>query len=187
MTGFVNGYNLQIVEDAFHHAPNTNGIADQMNHIAQVWDNDTLWTSGGALALSKYQYHLMEWMFTITGKPILRPGKHGKAVQLKALDGRTNTLITQLLVSQPYKTLRAHREPAQYQRKQFHELLNKSKKHSRLLALKRMEAPPHMGILLLRLPPKRRLPSSRKPCLSHADLKLIQQPMSPIVLAKLRY
>jgi hypothetical protein len=186
VTGFVDDNNLQTVEDAFHHAPNTGGIVDQINHDAQLWNN-TLWTSGGALALSKCQYHLMEWMFTITGKPILRPGKHGKAVQLKALDGRTNTLITQLLVSQPYKTLRAHREPAQYQRKQFHELLNKSKKHSRLLALKRMEAPPHMGILLLRLPPKRRLPSSRKPCLSHADLKLIQQPMIPIVLAKMRY
>jgi hypothetical protein len=113
------------VEDAFHHAPNTNSIVDQMNHDAQVW-NDTLWTSGGALALSKCQYHLMEWMFTITGKPILRPGKHGKAVKLKALDG-TDTLITQLSVSQRYKTLGAHREPAQYQRKQFREHLNKSK------------------------------------------------------------
>jgi hypothetical protein len=71
------------VEDAFHHAPNTNGIVD----------NETLWTSGGALALSKCQYHLMERMFTITGKPILRPGKHSKAIKLKALDG-TDTLIT---------------------------------------------------------------------------------------------
>jgi hypothetical protein len=115
MTGFVDDNNLQTVEDAFHHAPNTDCIVNQMTYDAQVW-NDTLWTSGGALALSKCQYHLMEWMFTITGKPILRPGKHGKAVKLKALDG-TDTLITQLSVSQPYKTLGAHREPAQYQRK----------------------------------------------------------------------
>jgi hypothetical protein len=70
MTGFVDDNNLQTVEDAFQHAPNTNGIVDQMNHDAQVW-NDTLWTSGGALALSKCKYHLLEWMFTVTGKPIL--------------------------------------------------------------------------------------------------------------------
>jgi hypothetical protein len=70
MTGLVEDNNLQTVEDAFQHAPNTNGIADQMNHATQVW-NGTLWTSGGALALSKCQYHLMEWMFTVTGKPIL--------------------------------------------------------------------------------------------------------------------
>jgi hypothetical protein len=133
ITGFVDDNNLQTVKDAFQHSPNTNGIVDQMNHDAQVW-NDTLWTSGGALALSKCQYHIMEWMFTVTGKPILRPGKHGKAVKLKALDG-SDTLITQLLVSQPYKTLGAYREPAQYQRKQFRDLLNKSKNHSRLLAL----------------------------------------------------
>jgi hypothetical protein len=107
MTGFVDDNNLQTVEDAFHHAPNTDGIVDQMNHDAQIW-NDTLWTSGGALALSKCQYHLMEWMFTITGKPILCPGKHGKAVKPKALNG-TNTLITQLSVSQLYKTLGAYR------------------------------------------------------------------------------
>jgi hypothetical protein len=36
MTGFVGGNNLQTVEDAFQHAPNTNGIVDQMNHDAQV-------------------------------------------------------------------------------------------------------------------------------------------------------
>jgi hypothetical protein len=91
------------MEDSIHHAPNTNSIVHQMDHNTQIW-NDTLWISGGALALSKCQYHLMEWMFTITGKPILRSGIQGKAVKLKALDG-TNTLITQLLVSQMYKTL----------------------------------------------------------------------------------
>jgi hypothetical protein len=78
MTGFVDNNNLQTVEDAFHHAPNTDGILDQMNHDAQVW-NGTLWTSGEILALSKCQYHLMEWMFTITGKPILRPGNTEKS------------------------------------------------------------------------------------------------------------
>jgi hypothetical protein len=52
MTGFVDNNNLQTVEVAFHHAPNTDGIVDQMNYDAQVWNN-TLWTSGGALALSK--------------------------------------------------------------------------------------------------------------------------------------
>jgi hypothetical protein len=181
MTEFVDDNNLQTVEDALHHAPNTNGIVDQMNHDAQIWNNTLLWTSGGALALSKCQYHLMEWMFTITGKPIFRPGKHGKAVKLKALDG-TNTLITYL----SYKTLGAHREPAQYQRKQFRELLNKSRKHSHLLVLSACK-PHHTWVYYFSVflrsigsPP----PVSH---LSHADLESIQQPMIPIVLAKMRF
>jgi hypothetical protein len=49
MAGFVHNNNLQTVEEAFQHAPNTNGTVDQMNHNAQVWNN-TLWTSRGALA-----------------------------------------------------------------------------------------------------------------------------------------
>jgi hypothetical protein len=126
----------------------------------------------------------MEWMFTVTRNPILRPEKNGKAVKLRALDG-TNTLITQLSVSQPYKTLGAYREPAQYQRKQFRDLLNKSKKHSGLLALSACK--PHhtwvhyfsvflhsVGYLL---------PISH---LSLSDLKTIQKPMITIVLAKMR-
>jgi hypothetical protein len=133
MTGFVDDNNLQTVENAFSHEANTDGLVARMNHDAQIW-NDTLWTSGGALALSKRQYHLMEWMFTISGKPILRHGKHGNPVQLLALDG-TITPITQLSVGESYKTLGTHREPAQSQRKQFQELLSKSKKHSRLLSL----------------------------------------------------
>jgi hypothetical protein len=70
MTGFVDDNNLQTVENAFFHEANTNALVAHMNHDAQIC-NDTLWTSGGALALSKCQYHLMEWMFTISGKPIL--------------------------------------------------------------------------------------------------------------------
>jgi hypothetical protein len=184
MTGFVDDNNLQTVEDAFQHAPNTNGIVDQMNHDAQVW-NDTLWTSGGPLALSKCQYHLMEWLFTVTGKPFLRPGKHGKAVKLRALDG-TDTLITQLSLSQPYKTLGAYRKPAQYQRNQFRDLLNKSKKHSGLLALSACK--PHhtwvyyFSVFLCSIGYP--LPTSH---LSLSDLETIQKPMIPIVLAKMRY
>jgi hypothetical protein len=48
MTGFVDDNNLQTEKDAFHHAPNTGGIIDQMNYDAQVWNN-TLWTSGSGL------------------------------------------------------------------------------------------------------------------------------------------
>jgi hypothetical protein len=60
----------------------------------------------------------MEWMFTISGKPILRHRKHGNPVQLLTLGG-TTTPIKQLSIGESYKTLSTHREPAQSQRKQF--------------------------------------------------------------------
>ncbi len=184
MTGFLNDNNLQTVKEAFQHAPNTNGIVNQMNLDAQVWNN-TLWTSGGALALSRCQYHLMEWMFTVSRKPILGAGKQGKAVKPQALNS-TNTLIMQLSVSQPYKTLGAYSEPAQYQPKQFRNLLNKSKKHFRLLALSACK--PHhtwvyyFSVFLCSIGYP--LPISH---LSLSDFQTIQKPMIPIVLAKMRY
>jgi hypothetical protein len=96
MLGFIDDNNLQTVENAFHHAPMADGLVDQISHDAQIW-NDTLWTSDGALALLKCQYHLMEWMFTLTGKAILLPGKYGNAIKLHALD-RTDTLPHQTIL-----------------------------------------------------------------------------------------
>jgi hypothetical protein len=52
MTGFVDDNNLQTVKNTFSHKANTDRLVACMNHDAQIW-NDTLWTSGGALALSK--------------------------------------------------------------------------------------------------------------------------------------
>jgi hypothetical protein len=127
----------------------------------------------------------MEWMFTVTGKPILRLGRHDKAVKLRALDG-TDALITQLSVSQPYKTLGAYREPAQYQRKQFRDLLNKSKTHSQLLALSACK-PHHTWVYYFSVFLRSvgyPLPISH---LSLSNLKTIQKPMIPIVLAQMRY
>jgi hypothetical protein len=182
MTGFVDDNNLKTVENAFFHEANTIALVARMNHKAQIW-SDTLWTSGGAPALSKCQYHLMEWMFTISGKPILRHGKHGNPVQLLALDG-TITPIKQLFVGESYKTLGTHREPSQSQRTQFRDLLAKFKKHSRLLSLGACK--PHhswvyyFSVFLYRIGyplPVRHL--------SLTDLEAIQQPMIPIVLTKM--
>jgi hypothetical protein len=76
----------------------------------------------------------MEWMFTVSGQSILCHGKHGNPVQLLALGG-TTTPITQLSIGKAYISLGTHCEPSQSQRKQYRELLSKSKKHSRLLSL----------------------------------------------------
>jgi hypothetical protein len=127
----------------------------------------------------------MEWMFTISGKPILCHGKHGNPVQLLALDGST-TPITQLSVGESYKTLGTHREPAQSQRKQFQELLSKSKKHSRLLSLSACK-PHHSWVYYFSVFLRSigyPLPVSH---LSLADLKAIQRPMIPIVLTRMNF
>jgi hypothetical protein len=50
-----------------------------VNLDGQVWYG-TLWASAGALSLKKCQYHLMHWLFSASGAPVLQGGKFGNPV-----------------------------------------------------------------------------------------------------------
>jgi hypothetical protein len=132
MTGFVDDNNLQTNKDAFHHKTDTSGLVSQMNLDGQVWQ-DTLWASGGALSLGKCQYHLMHWLFSASGAPVLQGGIFGDLVCIRNADG-TEATIKQLPVGKSYKTLGAHVEPMQHRKTHYTTLLAKSKLHTRLLA-----------------------------------------------------
>ena len=184
MTGFVDDNNLQTNEDAFHHEPDTSGLVSRMNLDGQVW-HDTLWSSGGALSLGKCQYHLMHWLFSASGAPVLHGGKFGDPICIRNADG-TEATIKQLPVGQSYKTLGAHVEPMQHQKTHYNTLLAKSKLHARLLASSSCQAPHtwiyYYSVFLRSIGYS--LPVSH---LSSDQLNKLQQPIITVVLSKMGY
>jgi hypothetical protein len=113
MTGFVDDNNCNSCEDAITHEDHSDGIISRMRFNAQLW-HGLLWTSGGALELTKCQYHLMDWNFTIVGAPILNTGTDDNHIDLISPVGN------ELRIKQPgcgtlYKILGAFVEPLQHQ------------------------------------------------------------------------
>jgi hypothetical protein len=114
MTGFVDNNNCNSCEDAITHEDHSEqGIISRMRFNAQLW-HGLLWTSGGALELTKCQYHLMDWNFTIVGAPILNTGTDDNHIDLISPVGN------ELRIKQPgcgtlYKILGAFVEPLQHQ------------------------------------------------------------------------
>ena len=184
MTGFVDDNNLQTNEDAYHHEPNTAGLDSRMNQDGQVW-HDTLWASGGALSLGKCQYHLMNWLFSASGAPVLQGGMFGDPVSISNADD-TNATIRQLAVGKSYKTMGAYAEPMQHQKTHFATLLAKSKLHARLLASSSCQAPHtwiyYYSVFLRSIGYS--LPVSH---LSFEQLNKLQQPIVPVVLSKMGF
>jgi hypothetical protein len=80
MTGFVDDNNCNRCEDAINHEDHSNVIISRMRFDAQLWH--VLWTSRGALELTKCQYHLMDWNFTIAGAPILNTRTNDNHIDL---------------------------------------------------------------------------------------------------------
>jgi hypothetical protein len=103
MTGFVDDDNCNSCEDAITHEDHSDGIISRMRYGAQLW-HDLLWTSGGALELTKCQYYLMDWDFTIAGAPILNTGTNDNHIDLISPVG-DELCIKQLGCGTLYKTL----------------------------------------------------------------------------------
>jgi hypothetical protein len=132
MTGFVDDNNCNCNKDAITHEVNSSPLLDRMNHDAQLW-HDLLWTSGGTLELTKCQYHLIEWAFTMSGAPMLQTNQTNKPIELTSQIRRLLP-IKQLKVGTSYKTLGTFVEPMQHQKTQYRSLLKKAKNHTKLLA-----------------------------------------------------
>jgi exonuclease III len=183
MTGFVDDNNCNSCEDAIHHEPSSTGILSRMRHDAQLW-HDILWTSGGALELSKCQYHLMQWNFTMAGAPILETGTDPENhIELTGPTGDT-LVITQLGCGTSYKTLGALVEPLQHQQTQYRSLLKNARLHTKLLATsscKHNHAWVYYFSVFLRSVGYA-LPICH---LTQSQLHTIQKPMTPILLAKM--
>jgi hypothetical protein len=182
MTGFVDDNNCNCNKDAIHHEPDSQALLSRMTHDAQLW-HDILWTSGGALKLTKCQYHLMQWNSTLSGTPILDTGSSDTPIDLISPIGK-QLRIKQLGCGQSYKTLGAFVEALQHQRTQYRSLLKKARIHTCLLATSSCRFN-HAWIYYFSVF-IRSVGYALLVChLSRKQLNTIQRSMTPVLLAKM--
>jgi hypothetical protein len=87
----------------------------------------TLWTSGGALELTKCQHHLMQWNCMMAGSPMVETGTNpNHSIELTSPVG-DKLMINQLGCGTSYKTLGAFVKPLQHQQPQYRALLTKAR------------------------------------------------------------
>jgi hypothetical protein len=182
MTGFIDDNNCNSCEDAITHEDHSDGIISCMRFDAQLW-HDLLWTSGGALELTKCQYHLMDWNFTIAGAPILNTGTDDNHVALISPTGN-ELRIEQLGCGTSYKTLGAFVEPLQHQSTEYKYLLSKATLHTKLLATSSCRF--HHAWIYYFSVFLQSVGYGLSVChLAPRQLQNIQRPMTPILLAKM--
>ena len=94
---------------------------------AQLWA-DLLQVSGGAIEMAKCSVHVIQWMFSATGSPVLQlyEAEHQKYLEITdKMTGETHSL--ELLSSyRAHKTLGYHKAPIGNQQEQFRQLKAKS-------------------------------------------------------------
>ena len=132
--GFVDDSNEQVNEFDSNKQPSPTKLIRRMQHDAQLW-NDLLWSSGGALELSKCSYHLLHWNFSLSGAPLLQDLSHTEHPPLSIQTARRDQgyIIPYRNPYQAHKTLGHYKEPAGTQRAQFRHLLEKTTTMARFL------------------------------------------------------
>ena len=85
MVGFVDDSTGQVNQFTQNVQPSPESLLSIMRKDAQLW-NDLLWVSGGDLELPKCSYHLLHYMFTADGAPILQGGQVGSDLILSSGD-----------------------------------------------------------------------------------------------------
>ena len=86
MVGFVDDSTGQVNNFEMKVQPQIETLVEKMQEDTQLW-NDLLWSSGGDLELIKCSYHVLHWIFSSTGAPLLQSGKVGLAIKVKSGDG----------------------------------------------------------------------------------------------------
>jgi hypothetical protein len=127
MVGFVDDSTGQVNQFHSNIQPNPESLLVLMRKDAQLW-NDLLWTSAGALELPKCSYHLLHYVFTNDGAPILQGGQVGSDLVLSTGDRSTSQKIPALSAHTAHKTLGHYKDPAGNQSKQYAKLKAKSDK-----------------------------------------------------------
>ncbi|KAI2503136.1 hypothetical protein MHU86_11327 [Fragilaria crotonensis] len=105
-------------------------LLSQAQHNAQKWA-ELLHTSGGALELSKCNCHMLKWIFTPQGAPVLSPKLTGEASKFKVIDPSSESEVEIPILSsyQAHKTLGHFKEPAGVQKAQARQLRKLCKEH----------------------------------------------------------
>ena len=94
---------------------------------AQLWAN-LLQVSGGAIEMAKCSVHVIQWLFSSTGGPVLQLYEADQQKDLHITDRMTGETQTLELLSsyKAHKTLGCHKAPAGSQQEQFRQLKAKS-------------------------------------------------------------
>ena len=128
MLGFVDDCNGQSnLFDADGSSATVHKIVENTRKNAQHWNN-LLAASGGALELSKCSCHILQWVFTISGAPLLVPRHTTLQSDLTVREGTTKEDHTLQLLSayDAHKTLGHYKAPAGMEQEQFLQLKKKS-------------------------------------------------------------
>jgi hypothetical protein len=145
MIGFVddcNGQTNSFADDGSLETLRT--LITQTKANAQAW-NDLLTASGGALEVSKCSCHILQWIFSPQGAPMLVPYHGDLQSELTVRDDQTNTIHPLQLLSThtAHKTLGHYKSPVGNQTEQFKQLKKKSDEITAFLwtcPLSRLEA-----------------------------------------------
>ena len=94
---------------------------------AQMWAN-LLQVSGGAIEMAKCSVHVIQWLFSTTGGPVLQLVEAAYQKHLEITDKMTGETHPLELLSayRAHKTLGYHKAPAGNQQEQFRQLKKKS-------------------------------------------------------------
>jgi hypothetical protein len=130
MIGFVddcNGQTNQFYDDGSERV--VAQLVQQAQYNAQVWNN-LLAVSGGALELSKTSCHVLQWLFSANGAPVLAPYTEAHQPQLTVHNDQTHTTHNLQVLSsyKAHKTLGHFKDPAGTQLEQYRQLTRKSDK-----------------------------------------------------------
>ena len=128
LIGFVDDNGGQINEfNSDGSTETTARLIQNTSRNAQLWA-DLLQVSGGAIEMAKCSVHVIQWLFSATGGPVLQLYEADHQKHLKITDKMTGeTHPLELLSSyRAHKTLGYHKAPAGNQQEQFRQLKTKS-------------------------------------------------------------
>jgi hypothetical protein len=132
MVGFVDDTTCQVNDFLDDTQPPICHTLKKMEHDAQWW-NDLLWAASGDLELPKCTYHVLYYMFTPSGSPILAPNNSSAMIQIRKGDRTGTQSVKQLSPFSAHKTLGHYKEPSGNQTAQQTALRKKCEDYCELL------------------------------------------------------
>ncbi len=186
LIGFVddcNGQTNWLDDEPYKSIPKL--LLSKASKNAQLWA-DLLYASGGALELSKCSGHLVQWIFTTQGAPVLSPKlaeRHEE--KFSVTDPTTSSTIDIPVLSsyQSHKTLGHYKDPAGSQREQVRQLRKSCKLYTEFMwssSLTRSEAQIFNSTCLL---PAVSYPLACS-AMSQRQLESIQKSLMSIIIAR---
>lgn len=130
MVGFVDDCTQRVNDFCADVQPSADELCERMRHDAQTWNN-LLWSSGGALEISKCSFHLIQSEWRNDGTPFLKAGRTAPPITL--FNGLIPSQVRQKSNYESHKTLGCHVNPANRMATQKKHLQQKSDKEANII------------------------------------------------------